>query len=109
MAGLTITRDEKSAEMSALVHAIREATVRPAREGNLNLAEVINAFGQAFASILVGAYDPKNREVVVSTFPDLVRAYYPQWESIYARLSPQENAAQVRGDSSDARADGGGK
>lgn len=86
---LTMTRDEKSMEMTVLVHAIREATIKPARDGSLNLAEVINAFGQAFASILVGAYDPKNREVVVSTFPDLVRAYYPQWEAIYAQM-PQE-------------------
>lgn len=81
---LMMSRAEKSTEMSVLVHAIREAAIAPARDGNLNLAEVINAFGQAFASILVGAYNPKNREVVVSTFPDLVRAYYPQWEAIYA-------------------------
>jgi hypothetical protein len=78
------TRPEKSEDMSRLVYAIREATVGPARDGNLNLAEVINGFAQAFASILVGAYDSKNREVVVSTFPDVVRAYYPQWEKIYA-------------------------
>lgn len=81
---LLTTRPEKSEAMTRLVYAIREATVEPARNGELNLAEVINAFGQAFASILVGAYDKKNREVVVSTFPDVVRAYYPQWEKIYA-------------------------
>lgn len=93
--GLSITRQEKSADMSALVYAIREATVTPARAGNLNIAEVVNAFGQAFASILVGAYDAKEREIVVSTFPDLVRAYYPQWEEIYAAASrgPQESAS----------------
>lgn len=82
--GLTMTRPEKSEQMTALVYAIREAAVGPARDGELNIPEVVNGFGQAFASILVGAYDPKNREVVVSTFPDLVRAYYPQWEEIYA-------------------------
>lgn len=87
--GLTQTRPEKSAEMSALVYAIREAAIAPGRDGTLNLAEVINAFGQAFASILVGAYGPKNREVVVSTFPDLVRAYYPQWEAIYAKAQSE--------------------
>lgn len=88
---LMMTRPDKSHEMSVLTHAIREAAIAPARAGQLNLAEVINAFGQAFASILVGAYDAKNREVVVSTFPDLVRAYYPQWEAIYAAQpeSPQ--------------------
>lgn len=82
--GLLATRPEKAEEMTKLVYAIREATVSPAREGGLNLSEVVNAFGQAFASILVGAYRDKNREVVLSTFPDLVRAYYPQWEKIYA-------------------------
>lgn len=81
---LAQTRPEKSLEMTKLVYAIREAAVGPARDGDLNLAEVINGFAQAFASILVGAYDSKNREVVVSTFPDVVRAYYPAWEKIYA-------------------------
>lgn len=81
---LAHTRPEKSEAMTRLVYAIREVTVEPARNGDLNIAEVINAFGQVLASILVGAYDPKNREVVVSTFPDLVRAYYPHWEKIYA-------------------------
>lgn len=81
------TRPERSKEMTALVYAIREAAVSPARDGELNISEVINGFGQAFASILVGAYDTKDREVVVSTFPDLVRAYYPQWEEIYAAES----------------------
>lgn len=91
--GLTMTRPEKSAEMTALVYAIREAAVTPARDGGLNLTEVINAFGQAFASILVGAYDAGNREVVVSTFPNLVRAYYADWEAIYAAHAdtPQVN------------------
>lgn len=89
------TRPEKSAEMTALVYAIREAAVGPARDGTLNLAEVINAFGQAFASILVGAYDLKHREVVVSTFPDLVRAYYPQWEEIYSAHQPERMAKTI--------------
>lgn len=82
--GLTMTRPEKAEEMAKLVHAIREATVGPARDGGLNLSETVNAFGQVLASVLVGAYEPKNREVVLSMFPDLVRAYYPQWEKIYA-------------------------
>lgn len=78
-----MTRPEKAEAMSKLVYAIREATVSPARHGELNIAEVINAFGQAFASVLVGAYDQKNREVILSMFPDLVRAYYADWEKIY--------------------------
>jgi len=94
---MIISRDEKSAEMTAVVHAIREAAIAPARDGNLNLAEVINAFGQAFASIVVGAYDQKNREAVVSTFPDLVRAYYPQWEAIYAsQLAPGDDVGSAK-------------
>lgn len=81
---LTFTRPEKSEEMSALVYAIREAAISPARNGDLNLAEVINGFGQALASILAGAYETKNREVVLMALPDLVRAYFPQWDEIYA-------------------------
>lgn len=93
---LTHTRPEKATEMAELVYAIREATVGPARDGGLNLAETINAFGQALASLLVGAYEDKNREVVLSMFPDLVRGYYPQWEKIYAanRHSHTETASQ---------------
>lgn len=81
---LELTRPEKSGEMARLVYAIREAAVEPARAGSLNLAEVINAFAQVFASILVGAYETKNREVVLMALPDVVRAYFPQWEEIYA-------------------------
>lgn len=73
--------------MSRLVYAIREAAVGPARAGDLNLAEVVNAFGQVFASILVGAYETKNREVILSALPDLVRAYFPIWEQIYANAA----------------------
>lgn len=81
---LTQTRPEKTPQMTALVYALREASAEPARHGELNIAEVINAHAQALASILVGAYDNKNREIVLSMFPDVVRAYFPQWEKIYA-------------------------
>lgn len=80
---LLMTRPEKAEDMARLVYAIREATVGPARDGGLNFAETVNAFGQAFASLLVGAYDQKEREIVLSMFPDLVLAYFPQWEKIY--------------------------
>jgi hypothetical protein len=89
---LTMSRSEKSAEIFELACAIRAATIAPARDGELNLAEIINAFGQAFASILVGAYGNKNREVVLTTFPDLVRTYFPQWEAIYASITPPEES-----------------
>lgn len=81
---LLITRPEKAEQMSRLVYALREAAAGPARDGDLNLAEVLNAMGQAMASILVGAYEAKNREVVLSFLPDLIRGYFPQWEKIYA-------------------------
>lgn len=82
--GLVMPRPEKADEMTRLVHAIREAAVAPARNGELNLSEVINCMGQALASILVGAYHSKNRDVVMEGFPELVRAYYPRWEKLYA-------------------------
>ena len=83
--GLILSRPEKSEAMSRLVNAIREAAVGPARDNELNLAEVINAFGQAFASILVGAYREKERKIVLAGLPDLIEAYYPKWEKIYAK------------------------
>lgn len=81
---LLMTRPEKAEEMSRLVYALRDTAAGPARDGDLNLAEVINAMGQALASVLVGAYEAKSREVVLSFLPDLVRGYFPQWEKIYA-------------------------
>lgn len=83
--GLTYTRPEASRAMTELVYALREAVAERARSGDINIAEGINAMAQALASVLVGAYQSdKHREVVLSTFPDVVRAYYPQWEKIYA-------------------------
>lgn len=84
---LTQTRPEKSAAMSRLVYGLREAMRENAVIDELNIAEVVNGTAHFLASILVGAYDSKNREVVVSTFPDVVRAYYPEWEKIYATAS----------------------
>lgn len=81
---MEITRKEKSEAMTVLVLAIRTTVVENARRDELNLAEVLNAMGQSFASVLVGAYNDKNREIVVSALPDLIRAHYPQWEKIYA-------------------------
>ncbi len=82
--GLLMSRPEKADEMTRLVHAIRETAVAPARNGELNLTEVINCMGQALSSILAGAYHGKNRDVVMEGFPELVRAYYPQWDKLYA-------------------------
>jgi hypothetical protein len=94
---LVATRPEKSDDMNRLVHAIREAAVAPARNGELNLAEVTNAFASALASILVGAYLPKHREAVLLMYPDLVRAYFPQWEKIYAshNAAPEKEKAST--------------
>jgi hypothetical protein len=81
---LTHTRPEKSQAMSELVYAIREAVVGPAREDDLSIAEVLHAYAHVFASILVGAYKTKNREVILAMLPDMVRSHFPQWEKIYA-------------------------
>jgi hypothetical protein len=78
------TRPEKSRAMSELVYALRNAIAERGSTGNLNLAECMNALGQTMASILAGAYDDKNREVVLAALPDLIRAYLPQWDKIYA-------------------------
>lgn len=81
---MEMTREEKSDAMTRLVYAIRQTVVENARKDELNIAEVLNAMGQSFASVIVGAYEGRNREIVVAALPDLIRAYYPQWESIYA-------------------------
>lgn len=78
------SRPEKSEAMERLVYAVREAMVAPARDGDLNLAEVCLVLANVLASVLVGAYDQKNREIVLSAFPDVVRTSFPQWEKIYA-------------------------
>lgn len=88
---LILTREEKQHEMTVLVHAIREAAIAPARSGELNLAEVINAMGQALASILAGAYDDKKREVVLSMYPDLVRSYFHQWDMIFKEFEGRKS------------------
>ncbi len=44
--GLLMSRPEKADEMTRLVHAIRETAVAPARNGELNLTEVINCHGR---------------------------------------------------------------
>lgn len=82
--GLVHTRPESSKAMTELVYALRDVVATRAMKGEVNLAEAVNAMAQALASVLVGAYDAKNREVVLSMFPDVVRLYYPQWEKIYA-------------------------
>lgn len=78
------TRPEKAEQMTVLVGTIRNEIAKQASSGELNLAECVNATAQVFSSVLVGAYDKKNREIVLSMLPDLVRAYFPQWEKIYA-------------------------
>lgn len=78
------SRPEKSEAMERLVYAVRESMVAPARDDDLNLAEVCIVLANVLASILVGAYGEKNRAIVLSAFPDVVRAHFQQWEKIYA-------------------------
>lgn len=82
--GLTMTRPEKAKEMADLIYALREASGNAALHGDLNIAEVVNSLGQAFASVLVGAYAQKEREIVLSMLPDLIRASFSEWEKIYS-------------------------
>lgn len=82
--GLTMTRPEKAAAMSKLVYALREVLRETVIAEELNIAEAVGGAAHLLASILVGAYHKKEREVVVSTFPDVVRSYYPEWERMYA-------------------------
>lgn len=80
---LTFTRPEKSIAMTKLVYAMRSAMIDVVTEEQLNIAEAVNATAQLVASMMVGAYgDDKEREMVMSFFPDVVRSYYPQWERI---------------------------
>lgn len=87
---LVQTRPEKMEAMSKLAHALREVAVGPARNGELNLAETINASAHLMASILAGAYGTKDREVVLSMLPDLIRCYFQQWDDLYKDCDPHE-------------------
>lgn len=88
---LTQTRPEKSEACTLAVHAMREALVSVVIDQELNHAEALSATAHVFASILAGAYrDTKNQEAVLSAIPDVVRAYIPHWQGIYARMMPDE-------------------
>lgn len=83
---LTMSRPEKAEATTLVVGEMRNALGVSAQKYGLNIAEAINAAAQVFASTLVGAYqEKKDREAVIQALPDLVRAYIPQWEKIYAR------------------------
>lgn len=77
------TRPEKSQEMTKLVGTLRNAIADAGRNDGINLAEAVSALAQTISSVLVGAYNAKNREIVLMAMPDVVRAYYPLWEKIY--------------------------
>ena len=82
---LTQKRQENSEAMTKLVYALRETVAASARSGEVNIAESLNAMGQAFSSIIAGAYrDNKTREIVIMGLPELIRLYLPLWDKIYA-------------------------
>lgn len=82
---LTLTRPEKDHACSQTCFAMRAAMVEHVVANDLNHAEALNAAAQVFSSILAGAYAaPRDREIVISGLPDIVRAYLPQWDKIYA-------------------------
>lgn len=90
------SRPEKTAEMTALVYALRNKMAESGRSGDLNLAEIITAMAGAMSSVLVGAYDPRNREIVLDGIPHLIRGYFSQWEAIY-RDATRPTPAQQEG------------
>ena len=86
MSELLTTRPEKDAAATRLVYALRNAAAAEGRSGELNLAEIINAMAQAMSSMLAGAYDDRNREIILEMLPALIRAYFPRWDKIYSEI-----------------------
>lgn len=90
--GLTQTRPEKNEAMTRAAHAARNALAKAAREEGLNIAEAMNASAHVMSALLVGAYSTaRDREIVLSAMPDIVRAYFPQWEAIYRAHTPDKS------------------
>lgn len=88
---LTHTRREKAMACNKACYAMRETMAAHARRDGLNHAEALNAAAQVFSSILAGSYSgQKEREIVISAIPDLVRAYLPQWDKIYLEFRQSE-------------------
>lgn len=98
MTRLAHTRPEKNVAMTKLVYALRNAVAASVRTDGINIAEAVNAAAQAVASVLVGAYRGREREIVLSAFPDVVRAYYPAWEKIYAEFNASRPSSDGVGD-----------
>lgn len=91
--GLTISRPEKTKATQLVAAAMRNVLAKEAHEANLNHAEALLAAAQVFTSILVGAYSSsleKEREAVIKGLPDIVRAYIPHWEKIYADFAAHD-------------------
>ena len=89
---MEMTRPEKAEATTIAVGTMRNALADIAQQHELNIAEAINAAAQVFTSVLVGAYrNTKEREVVIAALPDLIRAYIPQWEKIYAGVRRPDN------------------
>ncbi len=87
----TITREEKALDMQHLAYALLETMARKVVESELNHAEAINAVAHVLASILAGAYHTdKDRQIVLSAFPDVVDQYIPQWEEINKRHTQKQ-------------------
>jgi len=85
MAQMTWTRAEKDHASEEAAYAMRSAMAKVAIEHGLNHAEMINATAHVFASILAATYErEKDRDVVLSGLSDVIRAYVPQWQRIYA-------------------------
>lgn len=91
---MIVSRPEKHEAMSRAVFATRNALIEQTRAGELNIAEVCMVVASVFAATLAGAYDEKNREVVLSGLPDVVRTCFPEWERIYSSIRPSVTEAK---------------
>jgi len=88
MTKMTWTRAEKALGTEGAAYAMRSAMAKVAIEHGLNHAEMINATAHVFASILAATYErEKDRDVVLSGLPDVIRSYVPQWQKIYAEFA----------------------
>ena len=83
--------------MERAEYAMRNTLAKEAQAGQLNHAEAINAASHVLTSVLVGAYKTtKDREAVIQALPDVVRAYIPQWEKIYAAFERSQHGPDQR-------------
>lgn len=92
---LTQSRQEKQTAIIEAAGEMRNALAGVAQRNELNIAEAMTAATHALVSVIVGGYAPgKNREIVLGSIPDLMRASIPDWERIYASFNRRTDESQ---------------